>query len=124
MNDEFTERAAVLFAVDAYADLDQNKENVSSLGFRCQDVTVIHASCTGPIKFDLKKSSRYTSGSIPVDELRVLGCITFEELAKCIEASISGGDFETRKAGSKLVTFELSDRMVVVSPDLVIVRGR
>ena len=111
----------VLLGVDLNLPLDGAVERLSADSIVCSHVTNMQVRCGDDVQFSMKSQGGSIQILIDTDILATEGCRSFRQLVDCIRTGISERIKRDVKIGSRLHRFDTRDRIISVSPDIVLI---
>jgi hypothetical protein len=111
----------VLLGVDLNLPLDGAVERLSADSIVCRDVTDTQVRCGDDVQFSIKEQWGSIQIFLDTEVLASKGCRSFRQLVDCIRTGISEPIERDTKIGSRLHRLETRDRIISVSPDIVLI---
>ncbi len=112
-------RLEILVSTDFNKSLEAIMSELAEKDYICRELTDIHAGCVGLFTFELKQKSNSVSLNTSINQLISQECQSFKQLVECFEVALGDQILRVRPRGSNLVTLDLEDRRILVSPVLV-----
>ena len=111
----------VLMGIDLNLPLDDVVEWLSEDSIVCSYVTTKQVQCGDDVKFSMKSRGLSIQIFFQTSTLAADGCRSFRELADCIRPTLGERIERDTKIGSRLYRFETRDKIILVSPDIVLI---
>ena len=118
------------FNIDVLMDIDLNLplggavERLSANSIVCSYLTNMQVRCGDDVKFSMKSQQGSMQIFLDTEVLASKGCRSFRQLVDCIRTGISEPIERDTKIGSRFHRFETLDRIISVSPDIVLISNR
>lgn len=111
----------MLMGINLNLPLDGVVERLSADSIVCRYVSLTQVRCGENVKFSMKSQGGSIQILLDTDILAAEGCRSFRQLVDCIRTGISESIKRDVKIGSRLHRFETRDRIISVSPDIVLI---
>ena len=111
----------MLMGIDLNLPLDGVVERLSADSISCSSVTLTQVRCGDDVKFTMKEQHGEMQIFLDTSILAVGGCWSFRKLVDCIRTTLGERIERDTKIGSRLHRFETRDRIISVSPDIVLI---
>ena len=111
----------VLLGVDLNLPLDGAVERLSADSITCSNVTNIQVRCSDDVQFSMKSQGGSIQILIATEIVAAEGCRSFRQLVDCIRTTLGERIERDTKIGSRLHRFDTRDRIISVSPDIVLI---
>ena len=111
----------VLLRVDLNLPLDGAVERLSADSITCSNVTNIQVRCGDDVKFSMKAQHGEILILLDTKMLAAEGCRSFGKLVDCIRTTLGERIERDTKIGSRLHRFDTRDRIISVSPDIILI---
>ena len=111
----------VLLGVDLNLPLDGAVERLSADSIVCRDVTDTQVRCGDDVQFSIKEQWGSIQIFLDTEALAAKGCRSFGKLVDCIRTTLGERIERDTKIGSRLHRFDTRDRIISVSPDIVLI---
>ena len=111
----------VLMDIDLKLPLGDVLESLSRDSITCRYVTTTQVRCGDDVQFSMKSQGGSIQIFLDTDIAAAEGCRSFRQLVDCIRTGISESIKRDVKIGSRLHRFDTRDRIISVSPDIVLI---
>ena len=110
-----------LMGIDLNLPLDDVVERLSADSIVCMHVTTTQVRCGDDVQFSMKSKGGSIQIFLDTEIVAADGCRSFGQLVDCIRTGISESIKRDVKIGSRLHRFDTRDRIISVSPDIVLI---
>ena len=110
-----------MLGVDLNLPLDGAVERLSADSIVCRYVTNTQVRCGDDVQFSIKEQWGSIQIFLDTEALAAKGCRSFGKLVDCIRTTLGERIERDTKIGSLLHRFDTRDRIISVSPDIVLI---